>query len=422
MTAPTLVHRWPSARAVASSRAVAAARSAASPGRDRAATGATDTADRRTGQIIAVGGVLLAAGAVGTATAQWAGLAPWWQAAGVVLVATALVLSVLGPTLPPGTVRTVSWAFPALSLLLLATWAAARTQAGLGADGGPWVWRLEPAAVAFAALAWPVWCAVAYSQVSALAVLAAALAADGRVSRGLVLAVLAHLGTVAVVLIVTGTRRRSAGLRRDDERAAGGEAVRARTRANEAERSRLAAVVHDQVLATLAVAAQSEGAPGASLADQARRALTVLRAVPVDPSVGPLPAEALVTALSARVRRLGPTVVVQAHADAVDIPQEVADAVLAALDEAVRNSLRHAGDPGRRRPVSRRVDVTVDDRGLRVVASDDGVGFDPGALDPRRLGVRRSILERMSTVPGATAQVWSRPGSGTRVELGWLRP
>ncbi len=422
MTAPTLVHRRPSASAVASSRAPAAAGSAASSGRDRATSRATDIADRRTGQIIAGGGVLLAAGAVGTATAQWGGLALSWQAAGGVLVATALGLSVLAPMLPPGTARIVSWAFPALSLLLLATWAAARTDAGMGADGGPWVWRLEPAAVAFAALAWPAWCAVAYSQVSALVVLAAALAADGRVSRGLVVTTLAHLGTVVVVLIVTGTRRRFTELRREGERAAARETVRARSRADEAERSRLAAVVHDQVLSTLAVAAQSAGPPGASLADQARRALAVLRAVPVDPSVEPLPATALVSALRARVRRLGPTVVVQAHADAVDVPQEVVDAVLAALDEAVRNSLRHAGDPARRRPVSRRVDVTVDHRGLRVVASDDGVGFDLGALDPRRLGVRRSILERMSTVPGATAQVWSHPGSGTRVELGWLRP
>ena len=140
------------------------------------------------------------------------------------------------------------------------------------------------------------------------------------------------------------------------------------------------------------------------------------------PDDGPLPAEALVAALSSRVHQLAPAIVVRSRVEPVDVPPHVADAVIAALEEALRNSLRHAGGPARRRPVSRRVDVTVDGGGLRVVASDDGVGFDVGALDPRRLGVRRSILERMATVPDTTARVSSQPGSGTRVDLGWRRP
>ena len=381
-----------------------------------------DTADRRVGWMIAVGGAFLVAGSVGVTRGQWGGFAPWWEATAVALAGATLGAAALGAVLPAGAVRGASWAFPGVSLLLLATWTAARTQAGLGVDTGPWVWQLEPTAVALAAVAWPLPVAVAYSQVSALTVLAAALATDGHASRELLLAVLVHLGNVVFVVVFAAIRDRLSALREAEERVAAGVTRLARARADEAERTRLASVVHDEVLATLTIAAQSEGPPSASLAGQARRALTVALGEAVDPPRAPLPAEALVTVLRTRLHALGPAVVVQARADAVDVPPDVADAVLGALEEAVRNSLRHADWPAPRVPVSRHVDVTIDRHGLHVTASDDGVGFDPEALDPRRLGVRRSILERMSAVPGAAATVWSRPGCGTRVDLSWRRP
>ena len=49
---------------------------------------------------------------------------------------------------------------------------------------------------------------------------------------------------------------------------------------------------------------------------------------------------------------------------------------------------------------------------------DDGVGFDRSAVPTERLGVRRSIIERMAAVDGA-AEVFSAPGNGTRVMLVW---
>jgi hypothetical protein len=46
------------------------------------------------------------------------------------------------------------------------------------------------------------------------------------------------------------------------------------------------------------------------------------------------------------------------------------------------------------------------------------VGFDPDARPPDRLGIRRSIEERMADV-GGSADVRSAPGCGTTVELHW---
>jgi signal transduction histidine kinase len=56
--------------------------------------------------------------------------------------------------------------------------------------------------------------------------------------------------------------------------------------------------------------------------------------------------------------------------------------------------------------------------GVRVTIRDDGVGFDPSAVDPARLGLRRSITERVADL-GGRASVRSQPGQGTVVNLYW---
>ncbi|WP_348536948.1 ATP-binding protein, partial [Nocardia carnea] len=89
----------------------------------------------------------------------------------------------------------------------------------------------------------------------------------------------------------------------------------------------------------------------------------------------------------------------------------------AALAEAVRNSLRHAGVPARR--VRREVTVTVGAGGLLVVLRDDGKGFDRAAVPPDRLGIAASILGRMRQLPGGAGFVESAPGHGTTVTLMW---
>jgi len=47
------------------------------------------------------------------------------------------------------------------------------------------------------------------------------------------------------------------------------------------------------------------------------------------------------------------------------------------------------------------------------VVRDDGVGFDPAAVDPDRYGLT-GIQERAAMI-GATLKVRSRPGGGTEV-------
>jgi signal transduction histidine kinase len=104
------------------------------------------------------------------------------------------------------------------------------------------------------------------------------------------------------------------------------------------------------------------------------------------------------------------------------IPVPVVVAVARAVREALTNVARHAGTG------EAWVDVCGGEAGpdsgagpaggaaLIVTVRDRGVGFDPGGVGADRLGIRRSIVERMADC-GGTAAVRSVPGDGTTVTL-----
>jgi signal transduction histidine kinase len=52
-----------------------------------------------------------------------------------------------------------------------------------------------------------------------------------------------------------------------------------------------------------------------------------------------------------------------------------------------------------------------------LLVSDDGRGFDPGRVPPNRMGLS-IIRERVRDI-GATLQIESKPGSGTRIVVVW---
>jgi len=56
-----------------------------------------------------------------------------------------------------------------------------------------------------------------------------------------------------------------------------------------------------------------------------------------------------------------------------------------------------------------------------VTMRDDGKGFNTRTVQSRRLGIRLSIIERMSMVEGGSGDVASRVGEGTTVTLTWVR-
>lgn len=86
------------------------------------------------------------------------------------------------------------------------------------------------------------------------------------------------------------------------------------------------------------------------------------------------------------------------------------EALVGATRAALENVLRHSG------ATSAEVTIMYTDREVTLMVSDQGVGFDPDAVDARRLGIRGSIVSRIEAVGGRT-QVWSQPGTGTTVMI-----
>ena len=85
-------------------------------------------------------------------------------------------------------------------------------------------------------------------------------------------------------------------------------------------------------------------------------------------------------------------------------------ALVRASREAMVNAARHSG--------ADRIDVyaEVDDELASVFVRDRGRGFDPDAIDPDRMGLRHSIVERLERA-GGQAIIRSSPGAGSEIRL-----
>ncbi|ETA04612.1 histidine kinase [Gordonia alkanivorans CGMCC 6845] len=195
-------------------------------------------------------------------------------------------------------------------------------------------------------------------------------------------------------------------------------ALTARAAANaaqEAERARFAALIHDHVIATLL--AVREGPPDPRLAEQAASALDELDRSAEPPSE--FTAAAFATRIDEAVADLGErgSCTHMIAAPSTTYPEHVVADVVDCVAEATRNRVRHAG-PGSR------CDVVAEfgEGAVRVIVTDDGVGFDPEAIDPGRFGIAVGIRARMAGLPGGRAQIDSAPGQGTVVTVEWRRP
>lgn len=199
------------------------------------------------------------------------------------------------------------------------------------------------------------------------------------------------------------------------ELAAQAAANRARTDAIEIERARVDALVHDSVLTTLVVAAQAQSVEETeAAAKSAREALDKLKRAGEEEPAQQVSVLAFIKALEDSIARLAPNVVVTTSGGSAQVmsPDSVA-ALTDATAQAVTNSLQHAGSRAQRL-----VRIKANNKLVKIVISDDGVGFRPSRLPRSRLGLRLSIIQRVETV-GGRVFIDSKPGSGTNVILEW---
>ncbi|MEP6481240.1 MAG: ATP-binding protein [Rhodoglobus sp.] len=329
-----------------------------------------------------------------------------------------VLLAPLGRWARVRTIRAVARVHTVVAGLFLVLWAVAIVAVPLTGDRGPWLLDVFASAAATAVIAWPptvVWAYVVLSAVGGgvLRYLTegngnALLAVQDGVSSG------AFCLFIAGLLMVTlrAGREQDAALEVALADARSAAEVESRAR----QRARFGSFVHDDVITSLLAAARATSSSPA-IRGSAQRALTRLDTfVAVGPADGRLSSDAFEVELRSAASEIVDGVRFSGSLAAFGgvIPSPAAVAITGALGEAIRNSLRHAGQN-----VARVVHVTATEHAIVIEASDDGRGFDPSRIAPERLGIRTSILGRMAAVTGGSALVTSAPGGGTRVTLSW---
>ncbi len=177
-------------------------------------------------------------------------------------------------------------------------------------------------------------------------------------------------------------------------------------------RADMAAHLHDGVLQTLALIQKTAHDPR-EVTRLARRQERELRAWLYG---GEVPQATLRGALTEACQEVEDTFPVTVELVAVgdaDLTPRLGELVKAAR-EALVNSAKHSGAGA--------VDVfaEVDGDRVEVFVRDRGAGFEPAQVPEGRLGIERSIMERMHR-HGGTARLRSAPGTGTEVTLEMTR-
>ena len=329
----------------------------------------------------------------------------WSTVLGVFAATTTLLLGILARWLTDRALRAMALVAVVAYFATIVTFPAAVPAGGI--DRIPWTLSASGAAAAAALVAGGrsfAWITVTVGVTAGLSfrALFGGLDLDGVVNdlqallTGAVICVIGgHILTVGRGLDVAARSTTAAAARESAERGR----LSARTRA--------AALVHDEVLATLTLAASDLPFPRERLAAQARDAASMVHRLSDDQAHD---AESLRVILGDEAGRYGASFAGRGEA-ALETSVETIDALVGAARQALRNSARHAPE------ASRSVELVQTGTEIRVLISDDGPGFDPAAIGSDRLGIRHSIVGRMSRIAGGSARIESAPGSGTVVHL-----
>jgi signal transduction histidine kinase len=287
----------------------------------------------------------------------------------------------------------------------------------------PWVWFLCSVFTAFAAVAFPLWLATAYTFVVPIAYgFIRALPSGGGVGAeiaGLDALYAIILGGVILVIIAM-LRQAASAVDAAQSQALAKYANAVRQHATEVERVQVDAIVHDSVLTTLLSAASARTPEAKELA--ARMASDAIGHLHAAEASGPEDQSLVgLDRLSERIVKSAeafssPFVVEVRDVEVHTLPVNVAEAVYSATVQAMVNSMQHAGG----QQVARRLSI----RGgsplatVHIMVTDTGRGFDEREVPAERLGLRVSIRERLAKV-GGHARIESAPGEGTSVTILW---
>jgi signal transduction histidine kinase len=284
----------------------------------------------------------------------------------------------------------------------------------------PWVYEALGVAGIAATLSLPVGWAIAYVVVTPViwVVIRESTSAsqfqhwDSLLGAIYVLLFSSSVSAIVVLLRNSAKRADLAG-----QQAAQVAAQSARIDAIERERSRVDALVHDQVLTTLIVASQAKTETDSkSVTAMSQNAIDKLMTFS-STQLGddsPITVKSLFESLKSIAENVpAPILVDMGDTTDVEVPSEVAAAFSEATIQALANSVQHAG-----RGVTREVILRVDGQEVKVVVQDNGKGFRASRVSKDRLGIKLSIRDRMHSV-GGKAKVDTLPNKGCKIILIW---
>jgi signal transduction histidine kinase len=227
----------------------------------------------------------------------------------------------------------------------------------------------------------------------------------------------------AVVLIITLLREAAAAVDVAQSAALDGYTRAVHAHATEIERVQVDSIVHDSVLTTLLSAARAYSPEAKRIAaTMASNAIGHLReAALVSPDDG---GTVLLSAVSRRISEAASSMSAPFELRTRELavqgmPLQAAEAVYSAAVQAMVNSLQHAGQDPR---VSRWVTIRgAAPAGIEVEVGDTGAGFSFVDLPAERMGLRVSIVERVTNAGGAV-EIDSAVDEGTVIAIRWPRP
>jgi len=351
-------------------------------------------------------------------------LRPGWLVAFCAAQAV-VVLAMLAQVVRRRSIRGWAGAFAVLTLVAVLTFPVAAPPTLVGPQ--PFLWWQVGLAVVCAGVCAGTGASVAYGLVLAVAWTWVRLVPAGGAAGPTIAVAEGVFGVAAGVVIAVVARGMLESAVSADAQAADVYAVELQQAIDKAlgdERARLDQLIHDDVMTTLTAAAHStDAATGRATALLAHETLAVIDALPSAPVEGSLSVAVLANLAEQTVRRVSPEVGwalrVDARAGLRRVPSPVAEAMLAALREAVRNAVRHAH--ARHTDVGLQAELHAGELSVVARVVDDGRGFDLPRVPANRLGVRVSMLEA-SRKAGIRARLQTAPGRGTELVLGWSGP
>ncbi|MEX1078622.1 MAG: ATP-binding protein [Homoserinimonas sp.] len=311
-------------------------------------------------------------------------------------------------------------------LLALVSWPLGVLGDGWPPIDRPWLWFLITVATAAAAIALPVWLATFYLLLApVLYGIIRASASGGSVHPGLVAfdVIYAVILGGAVLIIVTLLRGAAATVDAAQATALSRYVDAVREHATEVERVQVDSIVHDSVLTTLLSAAKAQEPESKAMAARmANDAIGHLQTEASTPAVDS--GDVKVSDLAERISLAASTL--SSHIDVrggnvgdAEVSAPAAEALYSASLQAMVNSLQHAGAGD---GVVHWVRVgNTNGNGVLIEVGDTGRGFSFEDVPVERLGLRVSIIDRVSNAGGAV-DIDSVEGEGTAIRLIWPAP